>query len=69
MGTRGFISIKADNTITGTYNHYDSYPSYLGVLMIEFIQRPDFDKLSSKVPSLQGVDENEVPTAEQLADL
>ena len=69
MGTRGFISIKADNKITGTYNHYDSYPSYLGVLMVEFIQRPDFDKLSSKAPSLRGVDEDDNPTPEQMADL
>lgn len=69
MGTRGFIGIKADDKITGTYNHFDSYPSYLGVRMIEFIQRPDFAELAAKVATLQSVDEGETPTSGQLAVL
>ena len=30
MGTRGFVGVKVDNTIKGSYNHFDSYPDGLG---------------------------------------
>lgn len=69
MGTRGFLSIKADDKITGTYNHFDSYPTGLGVDMAEFIRRPDFAELAAKVFAVQAVDENDNPTPEQMADL
>ncbi len=35
MGTRGFVGFKKDGEIKGWYNHYDSYPSYMGRLVVE----------------------------------
>ena len=69
MGTRGFIAIKGEGKTLGTYNHFDSYPSWLGLRMLEFVQRQDFADLVAKLATLQRVDEQEEPTAEQLADL
>lgn len=69
MSTRGFISIKHDDKIIGTYNHSDSYPTGLGVRMVEFIQQNDLDAIATKLDTVVLVDEDESPTAEQLADL
>jgi hypothetical protein len=36
MATRGRIGIKLDNgTVASIYNHWDSYPSYLGVILLD----------------------------------
>lgn len=69
MSTNGFIALKHDSKMYGTYNHSDSYPSWLGVRMVEFIQEADLDTLGDKVANLTLVDEGESPTPEQLADL
>lgn len=69
MSTRGFISIKHDGKIIGTYNHSGSYPTWLGVRMVEFIQQNDLDAIAAKLDTVVLVDEDESPTAEQLADL
>ncbi len=69
MSTRGFISIKHDGKIIGTYNHSDSYPTCLGVRMVEFIQQNDLDAIAGKLDTVVTVDEDESPTAAQLADL
>lgn len=69
MSTRGFISIKHDGKIIGTYNHSDSYPTWLGVRMVEFIQQNDLDAIAAKLDTVVAVEAGESPTAEQLADL
>lgn len=69
MSTRGFISIKHDNKIIGTYNHSDSYPTWLGVRMVRIIQQNDLDAIAAKLDTIVIVDEDESPTAAQLADL
>jgi hypothetical protein len=37
MGTRGAFGVFSDGTLKMTYNHYDSYPSGLGVQLAEQI--------------------------------
>lgn len=69
MSTRGFISIKHDGKIIGTYNHSDSYPTWLGVRMVEFIQQNDLDAIATKLDTVVTVDEDESPTAAQLEHL
>lgn len=39
MGTRGYIGIKKDNVLKGMYNHFDSYPTGLGISVIEDINK------------------------------
>ena len=50
MGTRGYIAITKGNQFLGMYNHFDSYPSFLGANMIELMthlmrSKEDADKL------------------------
>ena len=71
MSTRGFIALKAkqEGKLVGTYVHSDAYPTWLGVRMVEFIQQNDLDAIATKLDTVVLVDEDESPTAEQLADL
>ena len=39
MGTKGYIVIKFNNRYYKIYNHFDSYPSNLGVIVIDFIKK------------------------------
>lgn len=69
MSTRGFIGMtSADRTLI-TYNHYDSYPTYLGVQMAKFVRSADLDAAAQKFMALTPVDESGKPSPEQLADL
>lgn len=34
MGTRGYVGFIADDKLTGMYNHFDSYPTYLGAQVV-----------------------------------
>ena len=37
MGTRGFWGVRDNGRTRFTYNHFDSYPTGLGVDVAEFI--------------------------------
>lgn len=69
MGTRGFIGLKAEGTTISTYNHYDSYPSYLGVNAAKFIREADVSQVAERLVKLVRVSEDGKPTPEQLEDL
>lgn len=74
MGTRGLLGVYVEGDMPkAVYNHYDSYPSGLGLDTIKFTRGLDnADKrqeLAAKVAALTTIDENEVPTPEQAADL
>ena len=74
MGTRGTVGFIIDGQRKSSYNHYDSYPSFLGVKTLEFVRsvvdpdsgvhRPVVEDLARK---LKLVDEGETPTPEDLA--
>lgn len=55
MGTRGLVAFKWDGEPKrGTYNHFDSYPSGLGLMVVQFIQNylpteADWDNLKKNV--------------------
>ena len=38
MGTRGLYGFRKNGVDKVTYNHYDSYPEYLGRNILEFIR-------------------------------
>ena len=46
MGTRGAVGFHKDGVDKITYNHFDSYPSNLGLGVIEFIQDTPTDELN-----------------------
>jgi hypothetical protein len=64
----GFVS---NNEVKTTYNHYDSYPAWLGRQSIEFvktaIQGGTLTDFEFQAQSLRPVDEDHKPTPEQLA--
>lgn len=57
MSTRGFVAWKIDGKITYTYNHSDSYPSWLGNRVVEFLRDYDVAQLRENLGGLRLVDE------------
>ena len=66
MGTRGLWGFRKDRVDKLTYNHYDSYPDYLGYKIIEFIKNHDKEELVSIFNRIVLVDEDEPATAEAM---
>ncbi len=67
MGTRGLYGFRKNGVDKLTYNHYDSYPSYLGRKMIEFIQEYCLD-LNEIYKNIILVDEDSEPTESQIKE-
>jgi hypothetical protein len=44
MGTRGYIVVKFENRYYRIYNHWDSYPSNLGVKVVSIIREEQLNK-------------------------
>lgn len=58
MGTRGIYGIRKNKKDKTTYNHYDSYPSYLGEQIIEFIKNHTEKEIEELYDRLILVNEN-----------
>jgi hypothetical protein len=69
MGTRGFIGFVIDGTEKIAYNHWDSYPSGLGLDVLKWLRDTDQSTLHDRVLALRVVDENAPPTAEDVQQL
>lgn len=70
MGTRGYVGFKLKTgDLKGTYNHYDSYPSYLGAqLQKQLLNNTDFQnwgQLNGSAITLKLVDSQGTPTPEE----
>jgi len=68
MSTRGFITFVIDGKEKTTYNHSDSYPSWLGVRMLKWL-RETWTEIAPGVRALRVVDESTPPTAEDIQRL
>lgn len=68
MGTRGFIGFVAGEQEKIAYNHWDSYPSGLGLKVLAFareaVTRPDV--LGTAIRALRVVDPDSTPTKEDI---
>lgn len=69
MGTRGAIGFIVDGKEKVTYNHYDSYPSSLGLEVLEFIAKTKIEEIREGARKIEIVDEGSKPSAEQKARL
>ncbi len=71
MGTRGFIGFVIDNEVKITYNHFDSYPGGLGVATLAAVRELAKDPiaLTEAARALKLVNEEDIPTAEDIARL
>lgn len=68
MGTRGLYGFYKDGVTKATYNHYDSYPSYLGNHIARFIRSTSLDELNQIFDRIIMVGENDEPTEAQVIE-
>ncbi|HBD95376.1 MAG TPA: hypothetical protein DC057_14505 [Spirochaetia bacterium] len=68
MGTRGVYGFYKDNVDKLTYNHSDSYPSWLGKEIVNFVKSTSIEELNQIFDKIILVDEDDEPTAEQIKD-
>lgn len=66
MGTRGLYGFRKNNEDKTTYNHFDSYPDYLGVNILKFIRKHSNAALNEFYDRIIMVDENEKPTSKEI---
>lgn len=65
MGTRGVYGFRVNGKDKVTYNHFDSYPSSLGLAVAEFASN-SLNSLKTIAESIVLVDEGSNPTPEQI---
>lgn len=66
MGTRGLYGFRKNNKDKVTYNHWDSYPEWLGNNVLRFINGHTIEELENICENLILVNENDKPTDEQI---
>ena len=68
MGTRGCYGFKKNGEDKLTYNHYDSYPSYLGEHVAEFCKSTSITEMNEIFDRIVLVDEMSKPTKKQVVE-
>lgn len=68
MGTRGCYGFRKNGIDKLTYNHYDSYPDYLGKIMVTFCKETSLDEMNEIYDRLILVNTGGKPTAEQIEE-
>lgn len=66
MSTRGLYGIRKNGVDKCTYNHSDSYPSWLGRKVLEFCANNTIENLEKFFNKIELVEENSKPTEEQI---
>lgn len=66
MGTRGTMAVKSENKTIRVYNHFDSYPTGLGLDFARFIAAADERELPGQIAAAQIVDESADAPADVL---
>jgi len=73
MSTRGLIGVIVDDTIKTSYNHFDSYPSGLGVDIVnqiaDMLKRWGIDMMREQARKVVLVTEDTKPTSKQIKTL
>jgi len=72
VGTRGFVGFMVDGELKIQYNHWDSYPSQLGLRTLTWLRSrlaDDPRKLKQEARNLVLVSENKPPVRHQLEHL
>jgi len=68
MGTRGCFGFRIEGQDKLTYNHFDSYPDWLGRNMIEFIRSTTDEEMKQIAQDIILIDERSTPTTEQITE-
>lgn len=69
MSTRGAYGFYKNGESKITYNHCDSYPDYLGKMMVDFIINTDVEKMNRMFDRIIMVNESDMPTKQQLEEI
>lgn len=69
MSTRGTIAVKIDGEVKGSYNHSDSYPTWLGNQVLEFCRGMDLEQTRAQARALAPVDDDRLPTKAEIKRL
>lgn len=68
MGTRGCYGFRKNGIDKLTYNHFDSYPDYLGKIMVKFCKETSLDEMNAIYDRLILVNEDNKPTLKQIEE-
>lgn len=68
MGTRGCYGFRKNGVDKLTYNHFDSYPEYLGRTMVKFCKTTSISELNEIFDKIILVKERTKPTVEQIKE-
>lgn len=66
MGTRGLYGFRKNGEDKLTYNHWDSYPDWLGKNVVEFCKETSIEEMNKIFDSIVLVDECDKPTNVQI---
>lgn len=69
MGTRGFIGFVVNDQEKIAYNHWDSYPSGLGVEILQWLHQADPAKIREQAANLKVVEHGVMPTDAEIVAL
>lgn len=67
MSTRGAFGFFKDGITKVTYNHSDSYPSWLGDEMVNFCKKFSIEQMNAMFDRIQLVKQDDKPTPEMVA--
>ena len=68
MGTRGLYGFRKNGEDKLTYNHFDSYPDWLGSKVVEFCKETSIEEMNKIFDNIILVDENAKPTRTQIVE-
>ena len=68
MGTRGLYGFRKDGVDKLTYNHFDSYPDYLGKTMAEFCKTTSIKEMHEIFDRIVLVEQDRTPTSSQIEE-
>ena len=68
MGTRGCYGFRKNGIDKLTYNHFDSYPDWLGRKMIEFCKTTSIKEMNKIFDRIVLVNRDSKPTQEQIKE-
>lgn len=68
MGTRGLYGFRKNGIDKTTYNHWDSYPSWLGLKVADFCCNHSMEDLHKICDGIILVDRDSAPTEKQIND-
>ena len=68
MGTRGLYGFRKNGIDKTTYNHYDSYPDWLGHEVVHFCKETSIEEMNEIFDRIVLVDESDKPTRKQITE-